>query len=233
MSTGCDSTEQADCHWLPLIADAICSCPQDAIRQSKLSVRGRLTRAEGAAPARAEVDDFRLIEVKELADGSKVGFIKRPQLHNRRMPSAHHPLPSTHHPQPSALCPPSTTLQPQLTTHRLPTGHIPTSHPNAQHSLLQVVAYTVMGTGTLELQVELAEGAPIPGSPFEVAVLAGPLDAARSTAVGGCLHESVVGERASFVIHARDRIGNLRNVAGYLPPAQRQMSSEAMGAGES
>ena len=81
---------------------------------------------------------------------------------------------------------------------------------NGDNSYL--VSYSARATGKMQMHVELEGGAPIMQSPFHVIVHAGPLVPGKCTAEGEGLAECEVGERAAFVIHARDRIANVRHL---------------------
>ena len=72
------------------------------------------------------------------------------------------------------------------------------------------VSYSVPTSGLLSLDVQIAGGGPIAGSPFKVRVAAGPLDPSKCTAAGAGLSECEVGVRASFHIVSRDKLGNPR-----------------------
>ena len=72
------------------------------------------------------------------------------------------------------------------------------------------VRYCSSVAGTLRLNVELAGGGQIAGSPFGVKVLPGPVVPANGTAGGKGLHEAEVGVGCFLEVFARDKNGNAR-----------------------
>ena len=72
------------------------------------------------------------------------------------------------------------------------------------------VKYCTSVSGTLNLNVELAGGGHISGSPFAVDVRAGPVVPCLGTAGGRGLHQCEVGVSQYLEIFARDRCGNAR-----------------------
>eukprot|EP00899_Mesostigma_viride_P003583 jgi/Mesvir1/13225/Mv12753-RA.2 len=76
-----------------------------------------------------------------------------------------------------------------------------------------VVTYTSATVGTAEVAVRVG-GAHIPGSPFNVRVLAGPTSAPSITLAGPGATGAVKGVPVAFTITARDAAGNVRTQGG-------------------
>jgi hypothetical protein len=75
------------------------------------------------------------------------------------------------------------------------------------------LSYVATRAGELRLELLVAD-APVPGSPFRVAVAPSDTAATQTSAVGVATSRATAGELARFAIHARDGFGNRRSVGG-------------------